>query len=271
MVARASVSATSVNTVRRPASKGWRFGPAVPRPAVDFGIVPTIGGPTCRVDLWPGGIPGHGSLRPISGSTWLHSVWLHSRPAIDRDAVRHGLWGTTGVGANRSRRGKGPVMHPVVIAEPYRFVPPYRGRILPRLLQWILRPYLRCNYGITQIHCEGVECLREQLAAGVGVLLVGRLSPPVAAAGPARLGNRHAALLSRWSRRAPRRVRPGRGPRPARRDSLRRPPPPLGQPVAGWRAGGDFRLSPCRAAATRGATRRVVADPGWAWRFVTRK
>ncbi|MFN9197261.1 MAG: 1-acyl-sn-glycerol-3-phosphate acyltransferase [Planctomycetaceae bacterium] len=62
-------------------------------------------------------------------------------------------------------------MQPVVITEPYRFVPPYRGRVLPRLLQLILPSYLRRNHGITQIHCEGGDCLRDLLAAGVGVLL----------------------------------------------------------------------------------------------------
>jgi hypothetical protein len=62
-------------------------------------------------------------------------------------------------------------MHPVVITQPYQFVPPYLGRVLPWLMQQIMRPYLRRNFGITGIHCEGVDILREQLAAGAGVLL----------------------------------------------------------------------------------------------------
>lgn len=34
-------------------------------------------------------------------------------------------------------------MHPVVITQPYQFVPPYLGRVLPWLMQQIMRPYLR--------------------------------------------------------------------------------------------------------------------------------
>ena len=62
-------------------------------------------------------------------------------------------------------------MHQVVIDEPYQFVPPYTGRLWPRLLQRFLPWRLRREYGITQIECEGLDRLRESIDAGHGIVL----------------------------------------------------------------------------------------------------
>jgi 1-acyl-sn-glycerol-3-phosphate acyltransferase len=62
-------------------------------------------------------------------------------------------------------------MQSVVIDEPYEFVPPYFGRCWPWLLQRFARRRLRRSEGIEQLHCEGVDRLRESLAAGHSVLL----------------------------------------------------------------------------------------------------
>ncbi len=62
-------------------------------------------------------------------------------------------------------------MQNVVIAKPYRFVPPRRGTFWWRLFRWFLPGYLRRNAGIVAVECRGVERLRASLAAGHGVML----------------------------------------------------------------------------------------------------
>ena len=62
-------------------------------------------------------------------------------------------------------------MQRVVVAEPYRFVPPSRGTLLPRLLGLWLPRYLRGAHGVVAVRCRGVERLRASLEAGHGVML----------------------------------------------------------------------------------------------------
>jgi hypothetical protein len=62
-------------------------------------------------------------------------------------------------------------MHNVIIEKPYSFVPPYEGRIWPKLLQQLLRRRLRREYGVVEVECRGLERLQQSLAAGHGVLL----------------------------------------------------------------------------------------------------
>ncbi len=62
-------------------------------------------------------------------------------------------------------------MQNVVIAKPYRFVPPRRGMFWWRLFRWFLPGYLRRNAGIVGVECRGVERLRASLDAGHGVML----------------------------------------------------------------------------------------------------
>ncbi|TWU32450.1 1-acyl-sn-glycerol-3-phosphate acyltransferase [Novipirellula artificiosorum] len=62
-------------------------------------------------------------------------------------------------------------MHPVVFDQPYEFVPPYQGRCWPWILQRLIRRRLRRDYGIEEIHCEGLDRLKQSLSAGHSILL----------------------------------------------------------------------------------------------------
>jgi 1-acyl-sn-glycerol-3-phosphate acyltransferase len=59
----------------------------------------------------------------------------------------------------------------VVIAKPYRFVPPRRGTFWWRFFRPFLPGYLRRTAGIVHVECRGTDRLRASLAAGHGVLL----------------------------------------------------------------------------------------------------
>ena len=62
-------------------------------------------------------------------------------------------------------------MQNIVIAKPYRFVPPRFSPFWTRIIRWYLPTYLRKSYGITSWECVGTERLRASLNAGSGVLL----------------------------------------------------------------------------------------------------
>ncbi len=62
-------------------------------------------------------------------------------------------------------------MQNIVIAKPYRFVPPRYSAFWMRIVRWYLPTYLRNSFGITSWECVGAERLRASLAAGSGVLL----------------------------------------------------------------------------------------------------
>ena len=62
-------------------------------------------------------------------------------------------------------------MQNIVIAKPYRFVAPRRGRLWWHLFRPVLPRYLRKNFGIVGVTCRGVERLRASLEAGHGVML----------------------------------------------------------------------------------------------------
>lgn len=62
-------------------------------------------------------------------------------------------------------------MHNVVIDKPYVFVPPYHGRIWPRLLQRVVPWYLKKSFGVTEVNVHGLDHLRHSLASGHGILL----------------------------------------------------------------------------------------------------
>ena len=61
-------------------------------------------------------------------------------------------------------------MQSVIVAKPYKFIPPHRGNIWPTLLR-LLRPRLLRSDGVTAIECRGVERLRASVAAGHGIML----------------------------------------------------------------------------------------------------
>jgi len=62
-------------------------------------------------------------------------------------------------------------MQNVVVARPYRFVPPRDGALVPGLLRLWLPHYLRVGHGVVEVACRGVERLRASRAAGHGVML----------------------------------------------------------------------------------------------------
>ena len=62
-------------------------------------------------------------------------------------------------------------MHPVVSDQPYKFVPPYHGRVWPWLLQKLVRLQMRKYYGIEKLEYQGLENLRGSLRAGDSILL----------------------------------------------------------------------------------------------------
>ncbi|MCX6954554.1 MAG: 1-acyl-sn-glycerol-3-phosphate acyltransferase [Verrucomicrobia bacterium] len=62
-------------------------------------------------------------------------------------------------------------MQNIVIAKPYRFVAPHRGRLWWRLFRPLLPLYLRKSHGIAGVECHGVERLRASLDAGHGIML----------------------------------------------------------------------------------------------------
>src|SRR5581483_3181937 len=57
----------------------------------------------------------------------------------------------------------------VVSDKPYVPVPPYRGTLWPRALNWYFPRYLRRRYGTRKVEIVGAEKLRASIAAGHGV------------------------------------------------------------------------------------------------------
>ncbi|MCA9064925.1 MAG: 1-acyl-sn-glycerol-3-phosphate acyltransferase [Planctomycetaceae bacterium] len=73
-------------------------------------------------------------------------------------------------------------MHNVVIEEPYEFIPPHRGRLLSWAFRYYLPTLLRKKYGVAEWTIDGLEHLREAIAAGHGIILCPnhcRLSDPM--------------------------------------------------------------------------------------------
>lgn len=62
-------------------------------------------------------------------------------------------------------------MQNVVIAKPYRFVAPHRGKRWWHLFRPLLPLYLRKIHGVVSVECQGAERLRASLAAGHGIML----------------------------------------------------------------------------------------------------
>lgn len=62
-------------------------------------------------------------------------------------------------------------MHPVVLDEPYEFVPPYQGTLWPRFLQLFVRRRLRKDFGITNLQFDGLDKVRASVAAGHSVVI----------------------------------------------------------------------------------------------------
>jgi 1-acyl-sn-glycerol-3-phosphate acyltransferase len=62
-------------------------------------------------------------------------------------------------------------MQNVVIAKPYRFVAPHRGKLWWLLFRPLLPRYLRKSHGIATVECRNVDRLRASLDAGHGIML----------------------------------------------------------------------------------------------------
>ena len=62
-------------------------------------------------------------------------------------------------------------MQNIVIAKPYRFVPPRFSPFWARLIEWYLPHYLRKGFGIRSWECVGADNLLSSIKAGSGVLL----------------------------------------------------------------------------------------------------
>jgi 1-acyl-sn-glycerol-3-phosphate acyltransferase len=70
-------------------------------------------------------------------------------------------------------------MQQVVIAKPYRFVPPHQGSFWPWLLQKLLPGHTRRKWGVEATEFHGLERLKTSLAAGHGVILAPNHCRPV--------------------------------------------------------------------------------------------
>jgi len=62
-------------------------------------------------------------------------------------------------------------MQNIVIDKPYVPVPPYHGRIWPRILSLYAPRMLRKKYGVVHVECVNAERLKQSVKAGHGVLL----------------------------------------------------------------------------------------------------
>jgi len=69
-------------------------------------------------------------------------------------------------------------MQKIVIAKPYRFVPPRHGNFWSKLLLPALPFNLRKSHGVTSVTCCGADRLRASLAAGHGIILAANHSRP---------------------------------------------------------------------------------------------
>lgn len=62
-------------------------------------------------------------------------------------------------------------MQDIIIAKPYRFIPPRYSAFWAKLIEWWLPTHLRRDYGVTSWEFRNVERLRASLDAGHGVVL----------------------------------------------------------------------------------------------------
>ena len=55
--------------------------------------------------------------------------------------------------------------------DPYRFVPPYRGKLWCRVSKYVMPRHLRRKMGVPLLHFQGLDYLRESLSKKAGILL----------------------------------------------------------------------------------------------------
>ncbi|OGA52084.1 MAG: hypothetical protein A3G24_16590 [Betaproteobacteria bacterium RIFCSPLOWO2_12_FULL_62_13] len=92
-------------------------------------------------------------------------------------------------------------MQKIVVAKPYRFVPPHRGSFWPGLLLQCVPFYLRAGHGVTNVTCRGVDRLRTSIQAGHAVVLTPnhcRPCDPMVIAVLARQVRRYLYIMASW-------------------------------------------------------------------------
>ena len=91
-------------------------------------------------------------------------------------------------------------MQAIVVAKPYRFVPPHRGNLWPTLLRPALPWFLR-KEGVTSVECHGVEKLAASVSAGHGIMLAPnhcRPGDPFVIAALGHAVGRHVHIMASW-------------------------------------------------------------------------
>jgi 1-acyl-sn-glycerol-3-phosphate acyltransferase len=91
-------------------------------------------------------------------------------------------------------------MQAIVVAKPYKFVPPHRGNLWPALLGPVLPRLLR-REGIASVQCRGVEKLAASVRAGHGVMLAPnhcRPGDPFVVASLGHAVGRHVHIMASW-------------------------------------------------------------------------
>ena len=92
-------------------------------------------------------------------------------------------------------------MQKIVIEEPYRFIPPYRGKLWGELFRPALPLYLRLSHKIVQVECRGLDRLQASVRDGHGVLLAPnhcRLSDPMTMGWIVRASGIHLYTMASW-------------------------------------------------------------------------
>lgn len=92
-------------------------------------------------------------------------------------------------------------MQPVVVAQPYAFVPPTYGDFWPALLRPFLLPHLLKRDGVARVECRHVDRLRASLAAGHGIMLAPnhcRPPDPFVVGELARQAGCHVHTMASW-------------------------------------------------------------------------
>lgn len=92
-------------------------------------------------------------------------------------------------------------MQRVVFEDPYRFIPPHRGRLWPDFIQLWLDGYLARAFGVVEVECRGVEQVRRSIEAGHGILLApnhSRTADPMALGIFSRKIGRHLYAMASW-------------------------------------------------------------------------
>ena len=92
-------------------------------------------------------------------------------------------------------------MQKIVIEVPYRFIPPYRGKLWGELFRPVLPYYLHASHKIVDVQCRGLDRLRGSIQEGKGILLAPnhcRLSDPMTMGWIVREAGIHLYTMASW-------------------------------------------------------------------------